>query len=769
MRRFRDLAVILAGLFVLVATPAGAREGMFTPDQLPALSTELNEAGLRLDPENLTALTGFPMGAIVSLGGCTGSFVSPTGLVVTNHHCARGSIQYNSSPEANYLETGFLAERYGDELPAAPGSRIFVTVDVRDVTAEMRAGLERLERGRDVHDALEARKKVLISQCERSEGHRCQVAAFFGGAQYKLIDRLEIRDVRLVYAPADSIGKYGGDVDNWMWPRHTGDFAFYRAYVGRDGRPADPHPDNIPYQPQQVLSISTRDLGEGDFVMALGYPGRTSRYARLPEVRNTFAWQYPTWTTLLKEWIKTIETAAPEGSDTRIKYESRLAGLNNFMKNLDGQMAGAERVGLLERRAQAEAALLAWAARQADADELRQVLGAMDTLSEQTAAAERREFWFQHVRRPQLLRAARQIYRLAREREKPDGEREAGYQERDEPLLRQSLQAIERRYHPDVDKAEWLLFLDKYLAQPAAGRVPAFDAALDLDSAASPDELAQRIERFYRETTLDDVDTRLALMEADAETLEASADPFVQLAVALYETERALEEAEEELKGRMARLRPAYMQAVLDWQASEGHVAYPDANSTLRVTFGSVTGGSPLPGVEYDAFTRLEGIAEKDTGEPPFNAPPRQLELIAAGEHGAWASDALATVPVNFLSDLDVTGGNSGSPTLNGRGELVGLLFDGTLDSVNSDWDYDVRATRAIHVDSRYMLWVMDKVDGAQRVINELTIVEGPDTPAPTGEQQGASEPSPAQTGPGETAQPDLPPETQGGAGAPTP
>lgn len=710
----------IAALLGLGALSADAREGMFTPEQLPALSEDLSSAGLSLDPSTLTELTSFPMGAVVSLGGCTGSFVSVTGLVVTNHHCARGSIQYNSTPENNYLEDGFLAQRFVDELPAAPGSRIYVTINVRDVTDEIRAGLSELERGRDVYSQVEQRKKALVADCEQTRGHRCQIASFFGGAQYKLIDRLEIRDIRLVYAPADSIGKYGGDIDNWRWPRHTGDFAFYRAYVGRDGRPADYDPNNVPFEPVHHLSVSSSDLVEGDFVMAIGYPGRTSRYSRLVEVRNTFDWQYPVWIDLLESWIQAIETNAPEGSDARIKYESRLAGLNNFMKNLGGQIEGAERVGLLARRAERETALLAWANAQASAEELRQVIGAMDALSEQMAAADRRDFWFDAVRRPQLLSAASRIYRLAKEREKPDVGRKPGYQDRDVARIRQSLQAIERRFDLEVDLAEWMVFLAGYLDQSAAARVAAFDQALGLGEALPPKAIRARLLPLYEATELGSLETRLALLDMDAATLEESTDPFMQLAVALYETEIALEEADEELRGRMERLRPAYVQAILDWQASEGHVAYPDANSTLRVTYGSVIGGSPLPGLEYEAFTRLEEIPDKDTGEAPFNAPTLQLEQIAMGEESEWTSPSLGTVPVNFLSDLDVTGGNSGSPTLNARGELVGLLFDGTLESVNSDWDYDTVATRAIHVDARYMLWVMDKVDGAQRVINEL-------------------------------------------------
>lgn len=711
------LASLLSATFVL-ALPAFGKEGMFTPDQLPEIAQDLRSAGLELDPSTLSELTAFPMGAVISLGGCTASFVSSSGLAVTNHHCARGSIQYNSTPEANYLADGFLAGRFTDELPAAPGTRIFVTVGVEDVTDTVRDGLEDLERGRDVTATIEARRKALIADCETQPGHRCQVASFYGGAQYKLIDRLEIRDVRLVYAPADSVGKYGGDVDNWMWPRHTGDFAFYRAYVGRDGLPADYDIQNVPFQPDHVLKIADQGVETGDFVMVLGYPGRTQRYARLSEVRNTFEWQYPNWIALLEDWIATIESAAPEGSDARIKYESRLAGLNNYMKNLTGQIEGAERVDLVGRRAAREAALNDWLAEQGDASETIASLAALDHLTEQVAAADRRDFWYNHVRRPQLLSAASRLYWLAKEREKPDEERESGYQERDMAFFRQSLEAIERRHDPDVDKAEWLLFLSGYTAQPDAARVASFDKALGIDGATTPGQLRALLDGFYGATTLDDTETRLALMDADVETLEASDDPFMRIAVATYDETRAQVDARDELNGRKALLRPAYMSAIRAWQGAQGGVAYPDANSTLRVSYGSVM-GPPSGGA---AFTRLEQIPEKDTGEAPFDAPPAQLAAIEAGIYGSFASPELGTVPVNFMSDLDVTGGNSGSATLNARGELVGLLFDGTLDSVNSDWDFDPGTTRAIHVDTRYMLWVMGVVDGADRLLRELGV-----------------------------------------------
>ena len=720
----KTTASILAITTMAASQIANAKEGMWTPDQLPAIAQDLKKTGLEVDPTSLTDLTGFPMGAVISLGGCTASFVSPEGLVVTNHHCARGSIQYNSTAEENFLENGFLAANLKDERPAAPGTRVYVTVRVEDVSNKVRGGITEDMSGEDVFAAIDAAEKSLISECETEAGHRCQVASFYGGLQYKLIDRLEIRDVRLVYGPGDNIGKYGGDIDNWMWPRHTGDFSFYRAYVGPDGLPADYAEENIPFEPEHYLKVSAGGLDDGDFVMAAGYPSSTQRYARLVEVEQTFDWQYPKFEALLKDWIHTIENAAPADSDARIKYESRLAGLNNYMKNLGGQIEGARRVDLVGRRAEREAALDTWIASAGNAENYAETLEALDALTSESASAARDLWGYQNAKRAQLLSAARNLYRLSKERQKPDAERESGFQARDMNFFRQSLEALERRYDPVVDKAEWMMFIKDYMTSPESVRVPVFDEALGLPETWNTATVSALLDTYYEKTELGDTEYRLSLMDKNPAFFEQSDDPFIALAVALYQNDMALEKEEKDRAGRMAELRPTYMQAIIDWQASKGFAAYPDANSTLRVTYGNVKGGSPKDGLVYTPFTSLEGILEKDTGEEPFNAPQRELDLIETADYGPYELDTLGSVPVNFLSDLDSTGGNSGSPTLNSKGELVGLLFDGTIESVNSDWDFDPRTTRTIHVDTRYMLWVMEEVDGAHRLLNEMEIVD---------------------------------------------
>ena len=472
-----------------------------------------------------------------------------------------------------------------------------------------------------------------------------------------------------------------------------------------------------------MLKVSAKGVQEDDFVMVAGYPGSTSRYARLAQVENVFGWTYPTWVTLLENWIATIEEASPEGSDARIKYEARLAGLNNFYKNLGGQISGAERVGLVERRAKRETALNEWIAQTDDEEGFAVAIKDLDELSQETALANRKNYWYRNVKRPQLLGTAIRLYRLSRENQKPDAEREQGFQERDMSFFTQGLQAIDRRYDAAVDKAEWMVFLQGYLAQAEEQRVEDFDKALGLDKDMSEADLAKKLDEYYNGTTLNDFDTRLSLMNATTEQLEQSSDPFIQLAIALYDEDIAQENASKARQGRYAVLEPKYMRAIIAWQKAQGFTAYPDANSNLRVSYGNVMGGSPKDGLRYTAFTTLEGISEKDTGITPFNSPQSQLDLIKSATYGDYELDAIGSVPVNFMSDLDITGGNSGSATLNGRGELIGLVFDGTIESVNSDWDFDAEITRAIHVDSRYMLWVMEKIDGAQKIIDEMKIV----------------------------------------------
>lgn len=713
-------------LTVAVAASFGAQadEGMWQPHQLPAMADELKAKGLEIDAKSISKLTEFPMNAVISLGGCTASFVSPKGLVVTNHHCAYGAIQYNSTPEKNLLQDGFLAKTFADELPATPGSRVYVTEDVTNVTKRVKGGLEG-KVGSDFYQGVESQEKALVAECEKEDGYRCQVYSFHGGLEYYLVKQLEIRDVRLVYNPAASVGKYGGDVDNWMWPRHTGDFSFYRAYVSKAGKPADFSSDNVPYEPKSFLKVSAKGVSDGDFVMVAGYPGRTNRYRTANEVQNQFEWAYPEGKLLRERFIEIIKDTAPEGSDERIKYESQIASLANYAKNFTSMIEFYGKSTMLADRKAREAELAAWIAKDSSREaKYGKTLAELDALIAKSKAHQERDMILSYIGSTTMLPTARSLYRLANEKQLPDMQREPGFQERDMTRLKASMERIDRRYAPSVDKAVLFDMLKRYAALPEDKRLPALDKAFGIDKKFSEAKLSKTLDKMYAKTELGKKDVRLAWMDKSVADFKASKDPFIQFAVAMYDTDMAEEKKEKELDGELMKVRPQYMDAIIAYNLEQGKPVYADANSSLRVTVGHVKGYSPKDGLVAVPFTRLEGIVQKDTGVDPFDAPKKELELIKQKQYGDFYVKAIDSVPVNFLSTLDTTGGNSGSPTLNGRAELVGLLFDGVYESIIGDWAYDDNINRSIQVDSRYMLWVMKYLDHADNLLAEMEIVK---------------------------------------------
>ena len=713
------LALLTAGAHLAAAH---ADEGMWMPQQLPQVAKQLKAAGLKLDPNTLTKLTEFPMNAIVSLGGCSASFVSPQGLVITNHHCVYSSIATNSTPERNLLAEGFLARTLADELPAAPGSRVYVTKDVRNVSTQIITPEVAKLAGKARIDGMEANQKRLVAECEKDPGHRCNVHSFYGGLEFYLIKQLEIRDVRLVHAPPEGVGKFGGDTDNWMWPRHTGDYGFYRAYVSKDGKAADYSKDNVPYQPTSWLKLARQGAKDGDFVMALGYPGRTNRHRLPSEVQFTFEWSYPAFVKTSQENLAIIARETKNDADAALKYASQIANINNYYKNRKGMLTSYASSDLLVRKSREHEALKAWvnkdARRRAEyADDLEQA----ERLIAQRDAQVKRDYYLS-LSFPRLLTTARGLYRLANERTKPDAERKPNYQERDLPRFQNALAAIDRSYDPKVDKALVLNSLAKYAAQPAVQRNANFDAALGIRDGMSQADLKALLDRLYAGTRLGDKAERAAWLNKRPEDFRASSDSLIRAAVAMYEQSLKEEAEDEELAGRIQQAYANYMKAKIAYMTSLGRPVYPDANGTLRVTYGNIMGrahGADGTGA-WTAFTTLKGVVAKATGEGEFNAPATQLSAIQAREFGNYVDPKLKTVPVNFLATLDITGGNSGSAALNAKGELIGLAFDGTLDSIISDWDYNKANTRDIQVDLRYILWNMRHVDKADNLLREM-------------------------------------------------
>ncbi len=715
MRR-RLLALSLS--LTLLGASARADEGMWMPSQLPEIAKQMKAAGFKGDPRDLAELAKPPMNAVVKVGGASGAFVSDEGLVVTNHHVAFGVIQYNSRPERDLIRDGYIAATRADELPANPDYRVLVTTGFDRITDRILADA-RGQQGRAYYDAVDRATKAAVAECEREPGYRCSVANMYYGTDFYLVRQLELRDVRLVYAPPNAIGNYGGEVDNFMWPRHAGDFTLLRAYVGRDGKPAEYSPDNMPYVPPAHLQVSTANLREGDYAMLAGYPGVTFRHRMASEFKQQVEWQLPSRVALYARMIEVIEGAAATDEAVRVSYASQVRSLKNSLKRAQGELDGLRRSKAVAVRRDDEAAMLAWLGKQADAEATRAEIAATQAVLDQAAATrERDQLLGAIVAQSQLLRSALTLQRLAHERGKPDAEREGGYQQRDETLIAAQLKQVQRRYAVDVEKALLAELLGQYQALPAAQHVPEFDAVFG----TAPEQLKAKLDVLYAGTQLGDEAMRLAAMKADRAALTASSDTLLQAAATLLPAILRLEDGKKASDGELLRLRPAYMRALIGFRKSQGRAVYPDANSTLRVSYGRVSALDPRDGVHYTPLTTVQGIVEKHTGEDPFDAPRPLLDAIARGDFGSTAEPTLRTQTVDFLTNLDTTGGNSGSAVMDARGRLIGLNFDSNWEAVGASWMFDPRYKRAIHVDLRYMRWLMAKVYPAPHLLKEMDL-----------------------------------------------
>ena len=690
---------------------AHADEGQWQPHQLPQLKAELKRVGIEIPAEKLADLSKHPMSAIVSLGGCSAAFVSDAGLVVTNHHCAYGAVQRNSTPEHNYITNGFLAKTRAAELPGGPNSLVYVTDKVENVSERVLKGLTADMTGRARHEAVEKRVKDLIAECETDKMYRCSVPAFHRGLEYYRIRQMMIRDVRLVYAPSDKIGNFGGDIDNYEWPRHTGDYSFLRAYVGKDGRPADPSPDNVPYKSKDFLVVSAEGLKAGDGILLAGYPGRTSRYKLPAEIRFARDTAFPLKVSELQADLAVMADATHGDAAAAVRYASVVKSINNVLKKTQGLLDGFARKDIAAIKDVQDAEFRAWYAKQPNVSAT--LLAELDAAIASDMALSEEEFAWSVATNSDLLKSARTIYRLSLERQKADAERESGFQQRDLAFIKARLARLEQSYVNQVDQARFAAGLKRYAQLAAKSHPQGLDALLPAPAA---------VPALYQQTQLADTAKRLAWLEKDQAAVAQSDDAFMQLAVKLQPVELALEERRKEIDGNLERVIPQYMQAVIAWKKSQGKPVYPDANSTLRVTYGTVSPYSPRDGITKGPFTTVEGIVEKVTGKAPFEAPQGLIDAVKEKRYGQFRDPALGTVPVNFLTSADTTGGNSGSAVMNKRGELIGLNFDSTYESITKDWYFDTAITRAIHLDIRYMLWVMKEVDHADNLLKEMTI-----------------------------------------------
>jgi hypothetical protein len=682
--------------------------GMWMPHQLAAHKETLKALGLEIDPAALTDPTSSVLGAVVSLGGCSASFVSADGLLATNHHCVTGALQYNSTPQQNLLKDGFLAKTRADEKWNGPTAKVWVTLKVSEVTDQVLAGIDKVKDDQARYKAIEAKQKELVAACEKGRPTmRCSVARFFEGERFYQIEQLELRDIRLVYAPAAGIGNYGGEIDNWRWPRHTGDVSFYRAYVGKDGQPADHAADNVPYKPQHVLKIASKPLAEGDLVYVAGYPARTSTLKTKAEVDEAVTFFYPRRQAECEDYLKVLHALAEKDKEVGIKATPMIRGFGNRLTNTKGQLDGLVKGGLAAQKGKQEADLAAWI--EVDPQRKATYGGVLEEIGKAHAEAVKHAEEDADLRElagaAKLVSAASIIVRMAEERAKPDAERHPDYQERNWKRLEQSQIALSKAYHRTLDTS---------LLKLAQERISKHAKGAELVKLLGKD-----IDALFKTTKLEDEKRRVELLnKATTADLKKSTDPIIKLAVALRPLLKAAEDRDEAYAGKMALLKPRYIKALRE---HTGKDIAPDANGTLRVSYGTVRGYKPTPDAPmYRPFTVLSEVVAKAKDTEPFLAPQKLLEAARAKKVGPYVDAKLGEVPVDFLADLHITGGNSGSATLNAKGELTGLVFDGNYEAMASDWLFIPSITRSIHVDIRYILWVMDAVDGADHLVKEM-------------------------------------------------
>ena len=717
--RVRNLliaAVPFAAL--LLGASLTADEGMYPISELGRL--DLRAKGLQVSASDLYNPNGVSLvDAIVQVGGCTGAFVSPDGLILTNHHCAFGAVQAASTAQHDYLTDGFFAATREGELPAR-GYTVRITESYRDVSSTVLDGLademDPTERAR----AIEQRTKAIVAETEAAQpGKRAEVAEMFAGKTYVLFVYTYLRDIRLVYVPPRAIGEFGGENDNWMWPRHTGDFSFMRAYVGSDGKPAPHAPANVPYTPRRFLKVNPDGVKEGDAVFVLGYPGRTYRHRTSHYLAYERLVRMPFVADLNASQIETMETLGASSREIALKHDARIKGLANVMKNYRGKLRGIDRLDLVKRWQQDEAALQAFV----DADpELKarygEVLPGVGRVYQETVRQAPSELVLGALRASSLrLTNAYRLYEGAIERQKPDLQREAAYMDRNSAQLLESMRQALRDFHAPTDRALLGELLRRAAALPQDQRIPAVDAIVKGGDAGPA--IDRFLDQALANAKVTDEASLQAALSKSPEALEQLGDPWIGFARALYPTFRALRETQQRREGTLSRLQALYVDAK---QRRQSAAFLPDANGTLRLTLGRVRGYSPADAVVHLPFTTLHGVVDKTTGTEPFTSPARLVQLAREGAYGRFAHPALGDVPVAMLYDLDTTGGNSGSPVMNARGELIGVNFDRTFDATINDYAWSESYSRSIGVDVRYVLWVTGTFGGATRVLQEMGI-----------------------------------------------
>lgn len=719
-------------IFAVMIVPFAsfADEGMWLPDSLDKLPlSQLKKRGFELKPEDVysTAKASLKDAIVqISIGG-TGSFVSPEGLILTNHHVAFSAITRASSPAHDYINNGFLAKSRTEEIPAQ-GYTISILQEFKDVTSEVLSAAKPEMSPEERDKALNAKKDEIAKAAlngRDKDGIRTQVIEATSGLQYFLYTYLTLKDIRLVYAPPKSIGFFGGDPDNFEWPRHTGDFSYLRAYVGADGKPAAFSKDNVPFKPKKFLPINATGIKEGDFTMVMGHPGATYRYRESYSIEFRQNIQLPDQIAAWKKQIETLTKIGEKNPALKIRLADQIFGISNSLKDYEGAVVGLKKLNLVERRRAEEVALKKWldanpAAKAKYGDVLPQIEALYADLS---SFSSKQSAFAELFNSGDLVGALQFAYLRALDKEKPANERSPQMSDAALPQILNQLNSGWGEREPESE--------GRLLATALAGlaNLPAnqkFSFVENLFGGKTGEE-RRNAEREYADKAIANskfksFDEAKKLFSLPAAEIRAIDDPALKLVVAAADENAPFAKRVAKFNSEITRLRPKYIAAMLEMKKAP---YYPDANFTLRFTYGEVKGYKPRDAVSYDWQTSLAGVIEKDTGEEPFNVPPALKELEKKRDFGSYADARLNDVPVAFLATTDITGGNSGSPMMNGKGEIIGLVFDGNYEGLGGDYAFDLNLNRTLAVDIRYVLFLTEKFGGASYLFNEMQIKRG--------------------------------------------
>lgn len=725
-RKLLCLVIILVFALISPLTQF-ADEGMWLMQDIKKLPiAEMRAKGLQLSPEEIYNPDGISLKDTVfkvRIGGGgsgTGSFISSQGLIITNHHVAFDGIASASTTEKNYLDKGYVAGSQAEEIPMK-GYSITIAREIKNVTQDVLSVVKPEMSPEETQKAIDAKRREIVENARKqNESLEYEVSEMIVGLKYLLHGYEVIKDIRLVYAPPKSVGFFGGDDDNFLWPRHTGDYSFLRAYVGPDNKPAAFSDKNIAYKPSKFLPISLNGYKEGDFTMILGFPGRTTRlnesYA-LEFQQNIFL---PFINDVLQARINLLDEAGKQDPAKQLEYSSERFSLSNSLKSFQGSLEGIRRTQLIEKK-QAEEAK--FKKKIAQDQNLQAKYGDLFTKLEKLYNERKTNYMRNAILNSMLnnattLRTVSLAVGRALDKEKPEAERSPAFADARVESLKKALPDILKEADTKLDAKLVALFLNKALELPEGQKLSFVEERFagkqgDARQAAVADFARQIVEEF---SSLDSINKLFGLSVGDMRSNNSVTLKF--LLEASLEVEKT-RKVEQNFATNLPRLRSLYIDGM---STLNNAISYPDANSTLRFTYGEVKGYKPRDGVHYKYFTTLQGVVDKDTGKEPFDVPASIKQILSSKSYTPYEDATIKDMPVAFLTTNDITGGNSGSPVINGRGEMVGVAFDGNYEGLGSDYGYNEAQSRTICVDIRYVLLLAERMAGANNIFKELEI-----------------------------------------------